>query len=90
MTENNALTLWIRGFNGSQPFRMPIPETMPGWALRPDVAFKAEIPWQVRYSEQPLANDLSNFRPLEFSYSQPEDLVELLEDPTKLDELYGR
>lgn len=86
--ENNALTLWVRGFHDSQPFRMPIPETMPGWALRPDATFKAEIPWQVRYAEQPLANDLSNFRPLEFSYSDPEELVELLENPKKLDGLY--
>ena len=88
--ENNALTIWMRGYNDSQPFRIPIPEAMPGWALRPEAAFKAEVPWKVRYSQQPLADDLTNFRPMDFLYSQPEELVQLLGNPEKLDELYSR
>ena len=63
---------------------------MPGWALRQETAFEAEVPWQVRDSHQLLAADLNNFRPLDFSYSQPEELLELLENPMRLDELYGR
>ena len=31
-----------------------------------------------------------NFWPLDFSYSEPEELVELLKNPKKLDELYSR
>ena len=88
--ENNALRMWVRGYNDSQPFRIPIPEFMPGWALRPEAAFEAEVPWQVRDSDQLSADDMINFRPLDFSYSQPEELVELIKNPNKLDELYGR
>ena len=88
--ENNILTMWVRGYNDSQPSEMPIPEAMPGWALRPETAFEAEVPWQVRDSHQLLAADLTNFKPLDFSYSQPEELVELLANPQKLDEFYDR
>ena len=87
--ENEALTLWVRGYNGDQPFRIPIPEAMPGWALRSEVAFEAEVDYQVRDSDQLHANHLTDFRPLEFSYSQTEDLLEILKNPDKLDELYG-
>ena len=88
--ENNILTMWVRGYNGSQPFEMPIPEAMPGWALRPETAFEAEVPWEVRNTHQLLADDLTNFKPLDFSYLQPEELVELLANPQKLDEFYDR
>ena len=87
--ENDALTLWVRGYQDSEPFRIRIPEDMPGWALRPEAAFEAEIPWESRNADELPVNDLTNFRPLDFSYAQPEELVELLENPRKLDELYG-
>ena len=87
--ENETLTLWVRGYNDEQPFRIPIPDAMPGWALRPEVGFEAEVAWQVRDSDQLQANDLTNFRPREFAYSQTEDLLDLLKNPNKLDELYG-
>ncbi len=87
---NDALTLWVRGYKDSQPFRIPIPEAMPGWALRPEAAFDADIPWQSRGSDDLPVTDLTNFRPIDFSYSRPEELVELLENSNKLDELYGR
>ena len=88
--ENNLLTMWVRGYNDGQPFQMPIPEAMPGWALRPEAAFEAEIPWHRRDSYHLAADDITDFRALDFSYSEPEKLVELLGHPNKLDELYGR
>ena len=88
--ENNTLMVWVRGYNEDQPFQMRIPEDMPGWALRPDTAFEAEVPWHVRDSDQPSAADMTSFRPLDFAYSSPEELIELLENPMKLDEFYGR
>ena len=87
--DNNTLQIWVRGYNDDQPFSILIPEAMPGWTLRPEVAFDAEVSWQVRDSNQLRANDLTNFRPLNFSYSQTEDLLELLKNPNKLDEFYG-
>ena len=87
--ENDVLTLWVRGYNEEQPLRAKIPESMPGWALRQDVMFQAEIPWESRESEQLLVSEATNFRPLDFSYTSTEELVALLNDPVKLDELYG-
>ena len=87
--ENEALTLWVRGYNADQPFQIPIPEVMPGWALRSEVAFEAEVDCQVRDSDQLHSDHLTNFRPLEFSHSQTEDLIEILKNPDKMDELYG-
>ena len=88
--ENNIVTMWVRGYNEGQPFRIPIPEAMPGWALRSQTAFEAEVPWLARDSDIPLPGEFTNFRPLDFSYSLTEELVDLLENPEKLDELYNR
>ena len=87
--ELGTLTLWVRGYQDNQPFCIPIPEAMPGWALRPEAAFKAEIPWSCRYAEDLPVNDLTDFRPLDFSYAGPEELMDLLENPKELDKLYG-
>ena len=87
--KDNAVTMWVRGYNDSEPFRIPIPDGMPGWALRPEVAFEAEIPRLTRDIDQFPGHDLTNFRPLDFSYSQTDELVELLANPEKLYELYG-
>ena len=87
--ETDTLTLWVRGFHDSQPFQMPIPEAMPGWALRTDAGFEAEVPWKALDMGHLHPYDLTNFRPVDFSYSQPEELLELLGNPDKLNELYG-
>ena len=87
--ELGTLTLWVRGYQNNQPFCIPIPESMPGWALRPEAAFEAEIPWSCRYAEDLPVSDLTDFRPLDYSFMEPEELMDLLEDPKKLDELYG-
>lgn len=57
------------------PVEIPIPPTMPGWALRPGATFRAEIPW-----EQAGERDLSlinwlDFQPLGYSYLSEEDLI---------------
>ena len=85
---NNALMLWVRGYNDGEPFRISIPQDMPGWALRKETVFRAEIAWESRNADHLLANSLTNFRPLDFSYSPTEELVGLLENPGKLDKLY--
>ena len=85
-----TLMMWVRGYNDSQPFEVAIPSNMPGWALRPDAAFQAEIPWDRRDSERLRVDDLAGFRPLDFSYSEPEELVALLQNQKTLDDIYGR
>ena len=87
--ELGTLTLWVRGYQDNQPFRIPIPEAMPGWALRPEAAFEAELPWSCRYAEDLPVNNLTDFRPLDYSFAEPEVLVDLLENPKTLDALYG-
>ena len=87
--ENETLTLWARGYNEEQPLQADIPESLPGWALREGVRFKAEIPWESRGSEQLIVNELTNFRPLDFSHASTEQLVSLLKNPMQLNELYG-
>ena len=78
----NTLIVWVRGYNDSEPFELSIPENLPGWALRPEAAFQAEISWDRRNSERLLTGDFTNFQPLDFSYSEPEELVALLQNQT--------
>ena len=87
--ENEVLTLWVRGYSEEQAFLIAIPETMPGWALRQGARFHAEIPWESRDSERLIASEVTNFRPLDFSYTSTEELVDLLRNPMKLDGIYG-
>ncbi len=78
------VVLWVRGYNDGQLLQVPIPATMPGWALREEAAFQVEIPWEKRHSVTLPVASMANFRPLEFSHSMPEELIALLHDPTKL------
>ena len=87
--ENQHVTVWVRGYHDDEPFQIPIPEALPGWALRSEVGFMAEVPWETRDVDRLRANDLTNFRPLEFSHMQTEELLGMLRDPRKLDDLYG-
>ena len=87
-TESCAATMWIRGYNADQPFQLSIPESLPGWALRPDTAFQAEVPRSAKDNKLPQATDISNVQLLDFSFSQPDDLVALLEQPGRLDAFY--
>ena len=88
-TENQTMTVWVRGYHDDLPFQIPIPEAMPGWALRSEAAFKAEIAWNTRDAAQLGPDDLTDFRPLEFSHTETDELLEILRNPGKLDELYG-
>lgn len=86
---NQNMMVWVRGYHDDEPFRISIPETLPGWALRPEAGFMAEVPWSARDKTLLRADDLANFRPLEFSHTQTEELLEILRNPRKLDALYG-
>ena len=61
------------GKNG-EPAWIPIPREMPGWALRPDAAFEADIPYEERYQQELKSLTLTNFSPLEFGYLSDEEL----------------
>ena len=87
--QENAVTLWVRGYNENEPFSTQIPQDLPGWALRPEVAFEADIPWLERDSDHIPVDGLTNFRPMDFSYVGTEELVDLLANPETLDKLYG-
>ena len=87
-TQNQDMMVWVSGYHEDEPFRIPIPAALPGWALRPEVGFTAEVPWDNRDANLLSADDLTNFRPLEFSQTHTEELLEILRDPRKLDELY--
>ena len=87
--ENQAVTVWVRGYYDDQPFQIPIPDAMPGWALRPEAAFEAEVAWDVRDADKLLPDDLTNFKPVLFSHTQTEELLDILRNPQSLDKLYG-
>ncbi len=64
--------VWLRGF-GDDPIDITIPKEMPGWALRSDVAFEAEIPFDE--IDNPDWSKLHYFRPLRYSYLTEEELL---------------
>lgn len=74
---NNLIQIWFSGF-GEDSVKIPIPREMPGWAIRPDVAFEAEIPFEHRY--EPDWNKLQSFRPVRYSYMTEEELLESLNE----------
>jgi len=74
---NNLIQIWFSGF-GEDSVKIPIPREMPGWAIRPDVAFEAEIPFEHRY--EPDWNELQSFRPVRYSYMTEEELLESLNE----------
>lgn len=74
--KNNKIKVWLRGF-GDEAFEIVIPREMPGWALRSDLAFEAEIPFEDRY--HPDWSKLHNFRPVRYSYMDEAELLKNLE-----------
>jgi type I restriction-modification system DNA methylase subunit len=74
--ENNKIKVWFRGF-GDDAIEIIIPGEMPGWALRSDLAFEAEIPFEDRYN--PDWSKLHNFRPVRYSYMDEAELLKNLE-----------
>ena len=72
---NNKVKVWFRGFNEDAE-EIPIPPKMPGWAIRKDMAFEAEIPFDK--VDEPDWNELHNFRPIRYSYMSEEELLKNL------------
>ena len=72
----NKVQVWFRGF-GEDAVEIPIPREMPGWALRTDVAFEAEIPFEQRHD--PDWSVLHNFQPIRYSYMDEEELLAKLD-----------
>lgn len=78
LPQEGAVRLWISGYNGDEPFLAPIPDTMPGWALRRDCAFQARLPWDFREQDPPPVERLLGFQPLEFAFASTDQLVDML------------
>jgi hypothetical protein len=75
--ERGAVSVWVQGRGDSA--EIPIPLTMPGWALRPGAAFLASIPWEQRHETNLSKIEWLGFRPLEYEDCSDEELVALLE-----------
>jgi hypothetical protein len=74
--ERRTVSLWAQGRGISM--EIPIPSTMPGWALRPGTTFLASIPWEQRHEINLSRINWLDFQPLEFGYLSDEELIALL------------
>lgn len=74
--DRKTVLLWLEGQNNS--FEMPIPSTLPGWALRPGVSFQVITPWEQRYSSNLSQIDWLDFRPLGYDYLSDAELLSQL------------
>jgi len=70
-----TITLWLKGFDELQNVRV-IP-TMPGWMLRPGIAFRTEIP--SKYIKEGIIDTdtttWGTFRPQPYTYMSEEELL---------------
>lgn len=73
--EEGTITLWMEGFHELQTVR--IMPSMPGWMLRPGVAFRTKIPdvYLDDGSINPSNADWGMFRPQPYTYMSEEDLL---------------
>lgn len=77
--DRKAISLWVLGLDGTDDsVEIPIPDNMPGWALRPGVAFVGTIPWDQRYYTNVAEVEWLDFSPLEYGYLSEEELISLL------------
>ncbi len=71
-----TITLWVKGFDELQTVQ--IVPSMPGWMLRPEAAFRTEIPY--RYVKcgiiDPTTTSWGIFRPQPYTYMSEEELIE--------------
>lgn len=67
-------TIRVSTEDQDEPVELPIPDTMPGWMLRPGVAFQAQIPWEERHQLNPSELTWLAFQPLGFGYLSDEEL----------------
>ncbi len=75
-TEHMTISLYKQ--NRDDPMEIPIPPTMPGWALRPGATFLVTIPWEQRYETDLSIIRWIDFRPLDYGYLSDEELTKLL------------
>ena len=71
--DRKTVLIWIEGQNDS--IEITIPPTMPGWALRPGVAFQAFIPWKQGYPSEFSEVTWLDFKPLDYSYLTEDELI---------------
>ena len=71
--DRKMISVWIEGRDDS--IEATIPLTMPGWALRPGVAFQATIPWEQRYPAEFSEITWLDFQPLDYSYLTGDELI---------------
>lgn len=77
--ENGKITLWFDGFDELQA--VPIVPVMPGWLLRPEIAFRTSVP-RACIDKRSLENNISwgFFYPQDYAYlNEEEAFAELLE-----------
>ncbi len=73
---NGTITLWLNGFDHFE--KVPITPVMPGWLLRPEVAFRTTIP-RACVRERNLENvSWGKFYPQEYTYLSEEELFDQL------------
>ncbi|MDM8532368.1 N-6 DNA methylase [Anaerolineales bacterium HSG25] len=77
--EKGTITLWLSDWNDSKT--VPISDVMPGWLLRPNVAFDVTIPRDVLYQTNIKDISWGRFYPQEYSYM---DEKELFDDLSRL------
>lgn len=74
--EQGTITLWMSGFDELQT--VPIDPLMPGWLLRPEVAFRAKIPFSNK-RKRTLDDVVWNaFTPQQYTYRDERELVQKL------------
>ena len=77
--DDGTMSLWVLGSDDSDnAVELPIPDSMPGWALRPGVAFVASMPWEQRYQTNLAEANWLDFHSLEYGHLSEEDLISLL------------
>ncbi len=86
--DEGKVTLWVRGYNRDQSFKIDVPDTMPGWALREDSAFQALLPSSLQGDETFETSALHDFRPVDFSFLSSDELARLFEDTGNFNRLY--
>lgn len=74
--DSRRVSLWVQGQNDI--VEVPIPDTMPGWALRSGSAFLASIPWCERYALDLTKVTWIDFEPLDYGYLSDDELTALM------------
>lgn len=76
--DKETVLMWVQGLN--EAYEIPIPREMPGWLLRDNSSFVADIPWEHRYPSKLQETQWLAFHPLRHSYASVEELSALLSD----------